>query len=75
MAQIYRPTYRAGGKTRKVKKWYIRYRNHKGKLVKVAGFTDKGALNNKLPELSCVVREYLIIPFAVKWIAANMNFG
>ncbi len=43
MATIYRPTYRHEGKVKKVKKWYIRYRDHSGKLKKVPGFTDKTA--------------------------------
>src|SRR5262245_10444195 len=62
MAQIYRPTYKANGKTKKVKKWYIRYRNHENKLVKVAGFTDKRAtqtLAGKLENEADLVRKGL----------------
>ncbi len=30
MASIYRPTYRKDGKLKRMKKWYVRYRNHEG---------------------------------------------
>ncbi|MEZ6145560.1 MAG: site-specific integrase [Planctomycetaceae bacterium] len=42
MATVYRPTYSHGGKKKKIRKWYIRYRDHEGRLRKIPGFTDKG---------------------------------
>ncbi len=62
MAQVYRPTYKVGGKTKKLKKWYIRYRNHEGKLEKVAGFSDKSAtqtLAGKLENEASLIRRGL----------------
>lgn len=67
MASIYRPTYKKGGKTLKVKKWYIRYRDHDGRLTTVPGFTDKGAtqqLAAKLEREADMIRRGLLAPAA-----------
>lgn len=41
MATIYLPTDKQNGKTKKIKKWYVRYRNQEGLLEKVPGFTNQ----------------------------------
>ncbi len=59
MATLFRPTYKVNGKIKKVKKWYIRFRNHDGKLQKVVGFTDKVAtlaLAGKLEHEAALIR-------------------
>ena len=49
MASIFKPTYtkkdpKTGKKvTRKLKKWYVKYRDAEGIVRRVAGFTDKSA--------------------------------
>ncbi len=65
MASIYRPTYRKDGKLKKVRKWYVRYRDHDGKLKCVPGFTDKSAtqqLASKLEREAAMIRSGLVEP-------------
>ena len=65
MASIYRPTYRKDGKLKRMKKWYVRYRNHEGQLTTVPGFTDKSAtqqLASKLEREAAMIRAGLLEP-------------
>lgn len=65
MSSIYRPTYRKDGKLKRVKKWYLRYRDHDGNLKTVPGFTDKGAtqqLAAKLEREAAMIRAGLLEP-------------
>ncbi len=67
MASIYRPTYKKNGKTVKVRKWYVRYRDYDGQLKTVPGFTDKGAtqqLAAKLERESSMIQAGLLSPAA-----------
>ena len=43
MASIYRPTYTRGGVRKKLKKWYVKYRDADGVVRSVPGFNDKAA--------------------------------
>ena len=65
MASIYRPTYRKDGKLRRMKKWYIRYRDENDKLRTVPGFTDKAATQQyaaKLEREASMIRAGLLEP-------------
>ncbi len=65
MSSIYRPTHRKNGKLIRMKKWYVRYRDHEGKLKTVPGFTDKTAtqqLASKLEKEAAMIRAGLLEP-------------
>ena len=65
MPSIYRPTYRRDGKLKRMKKWYIRYRDHEGKHKTVPGFTDRTATQQlavKLEREASMIRAGLLEP-------------
>ena len=65
MSSVYRPTHRKNGKLIRMKKWYVRYRDHEGKLKTVPGFTDKTAtqqLASKLEKEAAMIRAGLLEP-------------
>ena len=75
MPSIYRPTYRKDGKLRRMKKWYIRYRDQDGKLKTVPGFTDKTATQQyaaKLERDASMIRAGLLEP-AVLYQNISLN--
>ena len=68
MPSIYRPTYKKNGKLTRMKKWYIRYRDHEGKLKTIPGFTDKTAtqqLGAKLEREAEMIRAGFLEPTVV----------
>ncbi|MEA3368548.1 MAG: tyrosine-type recombinase/integrase, partial [Planctomycetota bacterium] len=57
--RLFRPTYKdAGGKKRKTAKWHVEFRDHLGKVRRLAAFTDRGqsdTLGRKVEKLAAYV--------------------
>jgi hypothetical protein len=67
MAAIFRPSYtdKKTGKTRKLRRWYVKYRDADGMVRRVAGYTDKEAtkqLASRLEREAARRQEGLIDP-------------
>ena len=51
MARIFKQQYTRAGVTKESRKWYIEYVDADGKRVRVPGYTDKAATQQKAGEL------------------------